>query len=186
MFRDNAKSAVQQIIRFIGEDPSREGLLETPDRVVRAYEELFSGYKADLDEILSTTFSEGINYTDMIVVKDIPFVSHCEHHMLPFTGVCHIGYLPKNRVVGLSKLPRVVDAFSKRLQVQERLTEQIADCVFSRLEPLGVGVVVKASHSCMSMRGVRKQGSEMITTSLRGDFLNPVLKTEFYNMINLG
>lgn len=184
MFNDKDLETIRQVIGIIGENPDREGLRDTPRRVLKAYGELFSGYRANIAELLSTTFSEDIKYTNMVVVRDIPFVSHCEHHMLPFTGVCHIGYLPNDRVVGLSKLPRVVDAFSKRLQVQERMTDEIADAIQQHLEPLGIGVMVRASHTCMSMRGVQKQGASMLTVSLRGSFLQEAHKQEFYDIIN--
>jgi GTP cyclohydrolase I len=179
----NQHDTIRDLILIAGDDPDREGLIDTPRRVIKAYQELFSGYQENPDEILSRTFSEGIVYDQMIVVKDIPFVSFCEHHMLPFKGVAHVGYLPTDCVVGLSKIPRVVDCFAKRLQVQERLTTQIADAIQNALNPRGVGVIVEAAHTCASMRGVRKNGSSMITTALRGEFLQANQKTEFYAMV---
>lgn len=177
------ESHVRALIEYIGDDPTREGLVDTPRRVLKAYRELFAGYKQDPKEILARTFSEGISYDQMIIVKDIPFTSFCEHHMLPFEGVVHVGYLPKDRVVGLSKIPRVVDCFAKRLQVQERLTDEIANAIQEHLMPFGVGVMIESSHSCMTMRGIQKKGAVMRTTALRGDFLErDDLKHEFYDM----
>ena len=177
------ESIISNLIDIIGDNPMREGLLDTPKRVLRAYKELFAGYSQDPKEILSTTFRDGIDYDQMIVVKDIPFVSFCEHHMLPFTGIAHVGYLPNDCVVGSSKIPRVGDLYSKRLQVQERLTDQIADAINDILDPRGVGVIIDASHTCMSMRGVEKHGASMITTALRGSFLDHEHKLEFYRLV---
>ena len=168
----------------IGEDIDREGLQETPKRVVHAWGEFTSGYDQDPEEILSTTFG-GVSYNQLVLSKDISFVSFCEHHLLPFEGKAHVAYLPKDRVVGLSKLARVVDVFAKRLQVQERMTDQIADAISQVLNPRGVAVMLEAKHSCMSLRGAKKQHSSMVTTALRGDFLLPDgrLKQEFYSML---
>ena len=175
---------LRKILRHLGEDPNREGLLDTPKRVVKAYEEMLSGYKQDPSAILQRVFKEGIDYEQMIVVKNIPFVSMCEHHMLAFKGIAHVGYLPNEAVVGLSKIPRVVDVFAKRLQVQERLTDQIADAIQDVLNPKGVGVIIESEHTCMTLRGAKKQGATMITTALRGSFLfDEKHKQEFYAMI---
>ena len=178
---------IQELIDIIGDDPLREGLRDTPKRVLKAYKELFGGYKQSPADVLGTTFSEGIDTTQMILVRDIPFVSFCEHHMLPFKGMAHVAYLPHDRVVGLSKIPRVVDVFAKRLQVQERLTDQIADAIQDVLQPLGVGVIIRSEHTCMTMRGVRKNGTSMTTTALRGSFLNPAQghREEFYRMLSI-
>jgi GTP cyclohydrolase IA len=180
------ESTIEDLIELIGDNPKREGLLDTPKRVLKAYQELFAGYKQDPADILQRVFKDGIDYDQMIVVKNIPFVSFCEHHLLPFTGIAHVGYLPKGCVVGLSKIPRVVDVFAKRLQVQERLTDQIADAIFDHLGPQGVGVVISASHTCMSMRGVEKHGASMVTTALRGTFMLHEHKNEFYKMVEMG
>jgi len=176
---------IQELIEVIGDDPLREGLRDTPKRVLKAYKELFAGYQQDPAEVLGTTFSEGIDTTQMILVRDIPFVSFCEHHMLPFKGTAHVAYLPNSRVVGLSKIPRVVDVFAKRLQVQERLTDQIADAIQDVLQPLGVGVIINSVHTCMTMRGVKKNGTSMTTTALRGTFLDQAQghREEFYRML---
>ena len=179
------RATIEDLIEIIGDDPKREGLLDTPKRVLKAYKELFAGYTQDPAEILQRVFKDGIDYDQMIVVKNIPFVSFCEHHMLPFTGIAHVGYLPKGCVVGLSKIPRVVDVFAKRLQVQERLTDQIADAIFDNLQPQGVGVIISASHTCMSMRGVEKHGASMATTALRGTFMQHEHKQEFYKMVEM-
>jgi len=178
-----AHEGVRKLLEYIGENPEREGLVDTPSRVLKAYSEMLSGYSVDIADILKTTFQDGIDYDQMIVVKDIPFISYCEHHMLPFPGVAHVGYLPNNRVVGLSKIPRIVDAFSKRLQVQERLTDQVADAIYDYLDPVGVGVIVQATHTCMTMRGVKKPGASMVTTALRGSFMEAEQRQEFYNMV---
>jgi len=158
---------IVRLIEYIGEDPTRDGLIDTPERVLKAYKEMTEGYKIDISQILSVSFD--VEFDELVVLKDIPFVSLCEHHMLPFTGSATVGYIPTQKIVGLSKLARLVDAYAKRLQVQERLTKQIADAMLAHIEPLGCGVVIKANHSCMSCRGIRKQG-EMITSSLHGVF----------------
>ena len=166
--RAQAEAAVRTLLAWAGDDPDREGLLETPARVVRAYEEFFAGYDADPDVVLAKTFGEVDGYEEMVVVRDIRLESHCEHHMVPFVGVAHVAYLPRGRVVGLSKLARVVEAYAKRLQVQERLVGQIADAIVDRLEAAGVLVVIEAEHLCMSMRGVQKPGSMTTTSAVRG------------------
>jgi GTP cyclohydrolase I len=181
---DNKHDVIKHLIEIIGDNPNREGLLDTPKRVVKAFDEIFAGYKQDANEILSTTFQEDITYDQIILSRDIPFNSFCEHHMLPFSGKAHVAYLPSKKVVGLSKLARVVDMYAKRLQIQEKMTDQIADAIFDVLQPKGVGVMIIANHTCMSMRGVNKQNSTMLTTSLRGSFLKEEHKQEFYNMIN--
>ncbi len=175
---------IRDLITIIGDNPYREGLIDTPKRVLKSYDEIFSGYQQNAREILSTTFEEDISYNQIILSRDIPFSSFCEHHMLPFTGKAHVAYLPNKKVVGLSKLARVVDMFAKRLQIQEKMTDQIADAIFEVLQPKGVGVMITAHHTCMSMRGVNKQDSQMLTTALRGTFLTEEHKQEFYNMIN--
>jgi len=168
--RQEAEAAVRTMILWAGDDPDREGLLETPSRVVRAYEEFFAGYAQDPREILAKTFSEVEGYDEMIVMNDIRFESHCEHHMVPIIGKVHVGYLPDKRVVGISKLARVVDAFAHRLQIQEKLTAQIANTLNDVLQPRGVAVVIDASHQCMTTRGVHKPGTSMITSRMLGAF----------------
>ena len=176
------EKAVFEILEAIGEDPKREGLLKTPERVARMYAEVFEGLSQDPDEVFSTTFAE--KYDEMVLLKDIPLQSMCEHHLLPFTGLAHVAYIPNGRVAGLSKLARVVDLFAKRPQVQERLTEQIADFITSRLETKGVAVVIEATHSCMTNRGVRKPGSRMVTSAMRGYFLkDPRSRHEVLSLI---
>ena len=160
--------ALRTVIREIGEDPDREGLLDTPERIARMYGELFEGLHMDPVDVLSVGFEEG--HDEMVILKDIPFYSMCEHHFLPFHGVAHVGYLPNGRIVGLSKLARAVEIFARRPQVQERLSSQIADCVGQVLGANGVGVVVQAEHLCMTARGVRKPGSKMVTSAMRGKF----------------
>ena len=168
--RDEAINAVRTLIRWAGDDPDREGLLETPDRVVRSYREFFSGYGQDPKEILAKTFSEVDGYDEMIVMNDIRFESHCEHHMAPIIGKVHIGYLPDKRVVGISKLARLVEVYAKRLQIQEKMTVQIADTLQEVLQPKGVAVVVEASHQCMTTRGVHKPGAALVTSRMLGAF----------------
>ena len=182
--RAQAEAAVRTLLAWAGDDPDREGLLETPARVVRAYEEFFAGYDADPDAVLAKTFGEVDGYEEMVVVRDIRLESHCEHHMVPFVGVAHVAYLPRGRVVGLSKLARVVEAYAKRLQVQERLTVQIAEALDRVLAPRGVGVVVEARHECMSCRGVRKPGSATVTSHLLGRFRDdPDTRREFLELV---
>lgn len=178
--------AITRIIQFIGDDPKREGLLETPDRVIRSYAELFSGYQYKTDEDIADlfkTFDDGA-CDEMVLVKNIEFNSFCEHHMLPFAGVAHVAYLPNKKIVGLSKLARIVDAFAQRLQVQERLTTQITTAIDTHLMPHGSACVIEARHSCMSCRGVRKQQSSMVTSSLTGNFRDSAVRQEFYSLIN--
>ncbi len=166
--RAHAEEAVRTLLRWAGEDPAREGLLDTPRRVVKAYGDWFSGYKDDPEAYLARTFEEVAGYDELIVLRDIAFESHCEHHMAPIIGRAHVGYLPSGRVVGVSKLARVVDAYARRFQVQEKLTAQIADCIERVLEPRGVAVVVDAQHQCMTTRGVHKRGVSMVTSAMRG------------------
>jgi GTP cyclohydrolase I len=183
--RDAAEEAVRTLIRFAGEAPDREGLQDTPMRVVQAYEEWFEGYNQSPERILRRTFEEVGGYDEVIVLRDIPFQSCCEHHMAAIQGTVHIGYLPGDRVVGISKLARVVDAFARRLQVQERLTAQIADTIEEVLKPKGVGVIVKAVHACMSTRGVRKHGVSMVTSRMLGAFRDdPATRQEFLAALN--
>ncbi|MDJ0951407.1 MAG: GTP cyclohydrolase I FolE [Alphaproteobacteria bacterium] len=179
-----AEAAVRTLLAFAGDDPTREGLLDTPSRVARAYQEMFAGYEVDPHAFLERTFSETDGYDEMVVMRDIAFVSHCEHHMLPFIGSAHVAYLPDRRVVGISKLARVVDAFARRLQIQEKLTVQIADAIDTVLEPHGVGVVLRAQHQCMTLRGVGKPGVSMVTSRMTGAFReNPATRREFLAMI---
>ena len=168
--RNDAENAIRTLLEYAGEDPTREGLLETPKRVVKSYEEFYKGYSQDPRKYLLRTFEEVNGYDEMVVLRDIPFESHCEHHMAPIIGKVHIGYLPRNKVVGISKLARVVETYAKRLQVQEKMTAQIADCIQDILEPYGVGVVVQATHECMSTRGVHKHGVSMVTSRMAGVF----------------
>ena len=182
--RAKAEAAVRTLLEWIGDDPDREGLVGTPSRVVRAYEDWFSGYSDDPLEFLRRTFHEVDGYDEMIVLRDISFESHCEHHMAPIIGKVHIGYLPDRKVVGISKLARVVETFARRLQVQESLTAQIAHCIQDVLKPRGVGVVVEGVHQCMTTRGVRKYGVSMITSQLLGHFRSdPRTRAEFLTMI---
>ncbi len=167
---EEAREAVRTLLRWAGDDPQREGLLDTPDRVVRAYRDWFGGYEQDPVDFLSRTFEEVEGYDEMIVLRDITFESHCEHHLAPIIGHAHVGYLPTNKVVGISKLARVVDAFARRFQVQEKLTAQIATCIQEVLKPKGVGVVIEASHQCMTTRGVHKTGVSMVTSQMLGAF----------------
>lgn len=168
--RESAENAVRTLIRWAGDDPNREGLLDTPARVVRAYEEFFGGYGSDPVQVLSRTFSEVEGYDEMIVMKDIRFESHCEHHMAPIIGRAHVAYLPDRRVVGISKLARLVDIYAKRLQIQEKMTVQIADTLNSVLQPKGVAVVIEAAHQCMTTRGVHKPGASLVTSRMLGAF----------------
>jgi GTP cyclohydrolase I len=168
--RAEAEDAVRVLLRWAGDDPAREGLLDTPSRVVRAYEEFFEGYSHDPREILARTFSEVDGYDEMVVLKDIRFESYCEHHMVPIIGRAHVAYLPEHRVVGISKLARLVDAFAKRLQIQEKMTVQIADTLNEILQPKGVGVILEAAHQCITTRGVHKPGVHMVTSRMLGSF----------------
>lgn len=168
--REEAEAAVRTLIRWAGDDPDREGLRATPSRVVRAYEEWFSGYKDHPRDYLKRTFEETGGYDEVVVLRDIRFESHCEHHMAPIIGRAHIAYLPRNHVVGISKLARVLHGFARRLQVQERLTAEVADCIWENLKPLGVAVVIEATHACMTARGVRTPGVSMVTSRMMGVF----------------
>lgn len=183
--REEAEAAVRTLIAWAGDDPTREGLRETPKRVVKSYEEFYEGYDKDPKEILSKVFEEIEGYDEIVLVKDIPLQSHCEHHMVPIIGKAHVGYLPDQRVVGLSKLARVVDMFGKRLQTQETMTAQIADTINDVLKPKGVAVVIDAEHQCMSSRGVNKHGSSTITSRMIGVFReNQKSRMEFLNLIS--
>jgi GTP cyclohydrolase I len=176
--RAEAEAAVRTLIRWAGDEPSREGLLATPARVVRAYEEWFAGYREDPASLLSRTFGEVAGYDELVMLRDIPLQSTCEHHMAAIHGVVHIAYLPRERVVGISKLARLVEAFGRRLQIQERLTVEIADILMQALEPRGVAVVVQASHACMTSRGVRAHGVSMQTRRLLGEFAQAPRRAE--------
>ena len=185
--REEAEAAVRTLLRWTGDDPDREGLRETPARVVRAYEEFFSGYAVDPVEFLNRTFSETEGYDEIVVLRDIRVESHCEHHMVPIVGRAHVGYLPKNRVVGISKIARLVDAYARRLQIQEKLTAQIANTMQEVLDPRGVAVVIEASHQCMTTRGVHKSGAAMVTSRMLGAFRDdPATRREFLTMIGNG
>lgn len=181
--------AVRLLLTSIGEDVDREGLLNTPDRVARMYDEIFSGYDQDPEKILSVTFDPddddaGEKHNSLVLVKDIPIYSHCEHHMVPFFGKAHIAYIPEDRVVGISKMARLADCYARRLQIQERLTSQIANTLEKYLAPKGVAVVIEAEHMCMTMRGVRKPGTKTVTSALTGVFLKePDARAEFYSLI---
>ena len=164
------EAAVRTLLRWAGDDPAREGLVDTPNRVARAYREFFSGYAQDPQAVLSATFEEAGDYDDMVLVRNIRFESHCEHHLVPIVGLAHIAYLPGKRVVGLSKLARVVDLYAKRLQIQERLTSQVADAIFDALQPRGLAVLIEAQHMCMTTRGVHKPGSTTVTQRLLGQY----------------
>ncbi len=182
--REEAEAAVRTLLRWIGEDPDREGLQETPHRVVKAFQEHFKGYLVDPADILRKTFEEVDGYDEMVILKDISFESHCEHHMAPIVGRAHVAYLPVRRVVGISKLARLVEAFAKRLQIQERMTAQIADAIQEVLQPRGVGVVIEATHHCMTTRGIHKPGSLMVTSRLLGEFkTNPDTRREFLAIV---
>ncbi len=182
--RTEVEAAIKTIIRWAGDDPARDGLKETPARVTRAFEEFFKGYTDDPEAILKKTFEEIEGYDEMIVLRGIRFESHCEHHMAPIVGRAWIAYIPKGRVVGISKLARVVDAYAKRLQIQEKMTAQIANTIQSVLQPDGVGVVIKAEHHCMTTRGVHKHGTDMVTSRMLGSFRdNPMTRQEFLAMV---
>lgn len=182
--RAEAEQAVRTLIRWAGDDPAREGLSGTPERVVRSFEEQFAGYQSDPTEMLERTFEEVDGYDEMVALRDIRFVSHCEHHMLPIIGRAHVAYLPDRRVVGISKLARVVDVFARRLQIQEKMTVQIADTIHDVLKPKGVAVVVEGIHQCMTTRGVNKAGVTMVTSRMIGDFRTQAsTRREFLNMI---
>ena len=182
--RRDAEEAIRTLLRWAGDDPAREGLKDTPSRVVSAYEDWFSGYEQDPEEYLTRTFEEVEGYDDMVVLRDISFESHCEHHMAPIIGRAHVGYLPTNKVVGISKLARVVEAYARRFQVQEKMNAQIARCIEKVLEPKGVAVVIEATHQCMTTRGVHKTGVSMVTSTMLGEFRkNPLTRREFLSVI---
>jgi GTP cyclohydrolase IA len=185
--RAQAEDAVRTLLRWSGDDPTREGLLDTPKRVAKAYGDWFSGYAIDPEEYLKRTFEEVGGYDEMVVLRDIEFESHCEHHMAPIIGKAHVGYLPSGRVVGISKLARVVDAYARRFQVQEKMTAQIAHCIQDVLKPRGVGVVIEAAHECMTTRGIHKRGVSMVTSKMLGDFRDDArTRAEFLHFINNG
>jgi GTP cyclohydrolase I len=183
--KDEAMKAVKTLIEWAGDDPSREGLIETPKRVVKAYNEFFQGYDQDPEEVLNKTFEEVEGYDDAVIVRNIRVESHCEHHMVPILGVAHVGYIPNNRVVGISKLARVVDIYAKRLQTQETMTAQIANILDKVLQPKGVAVVIDAGHQCMSTRGIHKTESSTITSRMLGIFRDkPETRAEFMHLIH--
>jgi GTP cyclohydrolase I len=182
--REEAEKAVRTLLQWAGDNPEREGLKDTPARVAKAFEDWFSGYDQDPEAYLARTFEEVAGYDDMVILRDIRFESHCEHHLAPIIGRAHVGYLPTHRVVGISKLARVVEAFARRLQVQEKMNAQIATCIQKVLEPRGVAVVIEAAHQCMTTRGVHKTGVTMVTSSMLGDFrTNSDTRREFLNII---
>jgi GTP cyclohydrolase I len=184
--RAEAEQAVRTLLAWAGDDPAREGLLDTPGRVVRAYEEYFAGYREDPVRVLARTFSETDGYDEMIVMNDIRFESHCEHHMAPIIGKAHVGYIPNRRVVGISKLARLVDMYAKRLQIQEKMTVQIADTLQEVLQPKGVAVVIEAAHQCMTTRGVHKPGVALVTSRMVGAFRDDIsTRREFLAIIGL-
>ena len=184
--REQAEKAVKTLIEWAGDDTTREGLVETPKRVAKAYEQFFEGYDLDPEEILRKTFEEVEGYDEMVIVKDIRLESHCEHHIVPILGKAHIGYIPNNRVVGISKLARIVDVFGKRLQTQETMTSQIANVIQKVLDPKGVAVVIDASHQCMTTRGVHKPESSTVTSAMKGIFKeNAVTRNEFLSFVTL-
>jgi GTP cyclohydrolase IA len=185
--RAEAEEAVRTLIRWAGENPAREGLLDTPNRVVRAYEEWFAGYDEDPEDMLQRTFEEVGGYDEIVLLRDIRFTSHCEHHMAPIFGRAHIGYLPRSRVVGLSKLARLINVYARRMQIQERMTVEIADALDSILQPHGVGVVIEGMHACMSTRGVQQSDAVMVTSRLLGVFRDrPDTRQEFLSAIGFG
>ncbi len=182
--REDAEAAITTLLRWAGDDPMREGLRDTPARVARAFEEWFSGYNEDPEDYMKRTFEEVEGYDEMIVLRDIRFESHCEHHLAPIIGKAHVAYLPTNRVVGISKLARVVEAYARRLQVQEKMNAQIANCIQKVLEPKGVAVVIEAQHQCMTTRGVHKPGVTMVTSTMLGAFRkDPMTRREFLTII---
>ena len=182
--REEAEAAVRTLLHWAGDDPSRDGLIDTPARVVRAYEEYFSGYGDNPEKILGRSFDETEGYDEVVVLKDIPFASHCEHHIAPILGKVHIAYLPKSRVVGISKLARLVETYGLRLQIQEKMTAQIANTLNDVLDPKGVGVVIEAAHECMTTRGINKPGVNMVTTTMLGAFKeDPSTRREFMAII---
>ena len=185
--RQQAEAAVRTLLQWAGDDPTREGLLDTPRRVARAYEEWFGGYTLDADAYMARTFEEVGGYDEMVVLRDIEYESHCEHHMAPIIGKVHVGYLPAGKVVGISKLARVVEAYARRFQVQEKMTAQIAQCIQDVLHPLGVGVVVEGTHECMTTRGIHKRGVSMVTSKMLGSFREDArTRAEFLRFIESG
>jgi GTP cyclohydrolase I len=185
--QDQAEAAVRTLLRWAGEDPDREGLQDTPRRVAEAYGDWFSGYQADPRQYLLRTFEEVADYDEMIVLRDIEYESHCEHHMAPIIGKVHVGYLPRGKVVGISKLARVVDVYARRFQVQEKMTAQIAQCIQDVLQPLGVAVVVEGAHECMTTRGIHKRGVSMVTSKMLGTFREDArTRAEFLRFIDGG
>jgi GTP cyclohydrolase I len=184
--RTEAEAAVRTLLAYMGDNPDREGLVETPKRFVNAYEELFSGYHECPADILDRTFSETGGYAEPVLIRDIPFYSHCEHHVMPFNGRAHVAYVPTGRVVGLSKIARLIDVYARRLQTQEHLTAQIATAITEVLKPKGVAVMLEAEHTCMSMRGVAKQGSTTLTTQFSGIYNDPQEQVRFMTMVRGG
>jgi GTP cyclohydrolase IA len=185
-YNSRMQDLIRQLLSKIGEDPSREGLRDTPRRVEKALGFLTSGYAVDVDKVINNALFS-VDYSEMVIVKDIDFYSLCEHHLLPFFGKCHVAYLPREKVIGLSKVPRIVDAFSRRLQVQERLTNQIAQVILDKIDPLGVGVVMEGTHLCMAMRGVEKQNSLAVTSAMLGTFRTDArTRSEFLTLIRSG
>jgi GTP cyclohydrolase IA len=183
---EQAESAIRTLLRWAGDDPAREGLIDTPKRVAEAFRDWYSGYAIDPRDYMRRTFEEVAGYDELIVLRDIEFESHCEHHMAPIIGRAHVGYLPTNKVVGISKLARVVEAYARRLQVQEKLTAQIAQCIDDVLKPRGVGVVIEATHECMTTRGVHKRGVSMVTSQMLGSFRDDArTRAEFLTFINI-
>ena len=183
---NEATEAVKTLIKWAGDNPEREGLKETPKRVIKSYKDFFSGYNSDPREILSKKFKEVDGYDEIIILKNIRLESHCEHHMVPFIGTAHVGYLPKNKVVGLSKLARLVEAFAKRLQIQEKLTAQIANAIDEVLQPRGVGVIIEASHLCVGTRGIHKPDAKMVTSRMLGSFRNDqATRKEFLELVGI-
>lgn len=184
--QQQAEDAIRLLLRWAGDNPEREGLIDTPTRVAKAYKEWFSGYDAKPEQYLKRTFEEVEGYDEMVILRDIEFESHCEHHMAPIIGVAHVGYIPNGRVVGISKLARVVEAYAKRLQVQEKMTAQIARCIHDVLQPKGVGVVIVAKHECMTTRGVHKTGVSMVTSKLLGSFRDDAsTRAEFLQCVGM-
>ncbi len=182
--QSEVEAAVRTLLRWVGDDPEREGLLDTPKRVAKAYKELFSGYDLDAEDVLGRTFEEVAGYDDIVLIRDIPFFSHCEHHMVPIIGKAHVAYLPDGKVLGLSKVARVVEIFGRRLQTQEAMTAQIAHAIDHSLRPLGVAVMIEAQHMCMAMRGIQKQGSTTLTTTFTGRFkTDPQEQVRFMTMM---
>ena len=184
--QQQAEDAIRLLLRWAGDNPEREGLIDTPSRVAKAYKEWFSGYDSKPEQYLKRTFEEVEGYDEMVILRDIEFESHCEHHMAPIIGVAHVGYIPNGRVVGISKLARVVETYAKRLQVQEKMTAQIARCIHDVLQPKGVGVVIVAKHECMTTRGVHKTGVSMVTSKLLGSFRDDAsTRAEFLQCVGM-